>query len=415
MADPILPRACDILTPGIDAIVALRPEARAHFNNPNSNWSKLPAMWRAQIQRLIARLSDEVLAARLRFATGDALRTLCASEFNTTLVSAPQTAVGRATLFRGTFTPQAGIIKAGQLFSKKSFPNGISAADATSTGYTPYPIAIASASYRVRSTVYIPAFSGIFDVPLEAVSPGIDANIAQFNGYRPFNALTPSGPLFDPSFVVNQVWMAGGSSGSTDAVLVAAAKANAVGQFGPTDGAILAGLLTQQSVRHYAVFRANSTVPYTQIYCADESWATSYQDWNPQLMQVLADQWIGFGCRVRAGEIVNQQIVVTATVVLASTDDLNDTADIDANVRAVAESYFNDRPDWYLFRLSTLQAVLSKADPRILRCSSVAVTDAATGAVIPEPVNTVGQTWAPAILHYYLTDNEVMTTYLPPN
>src|ERR1019366_6043803 len=415
MADQILPRACDILTPGLDAIIALRPEARAHFNNPNSNWSKLPAMWRAQIQRLIARLSDEVLAARLRFSTGDALRTLSASEFNTTLVSDPQTAIGRVQLDRNTIGGPAGSIKAGQIFNKPAFPNGISAADAITTGFNAYPVAIPSASYRVTSTVYVPAGPIPFDVQLEAVSPGVAGNIPQFGGVTPFTAFTPVGPLFDPTTVVVSAIASGGSSCITDAVLVAAAKPTAVRPFGPTDGAIIAGLLTQQSVRHLAAFRANGNVPYAQIYCADESWGTGPQDWGAQLLQVLADEWVGFGCRVRMGSVANIKIAVAATIALAATDDLNDTSEIDANVRAVAESYFNDRPDWYLFRLSTLQDVLSKADPRILHCSTVIVTDATTGVPIAEPLNTFGQAWAPYVVHYYLTDSEVTATYTPPD
>src|SRR5258708_2575963 len=93
MAKPILPTANQVLTPAIDAIVAARPESLVHFNL-GGRWADLPAMWRAQLLLALARLSDEAKSARLRFATGDELKSLCASEFNTRLPAEPQVAIG---------------------------------------------------------------------------------------------------------------------------------------------------------------------------------------------------------------------------------------------------------------------------------------------------------------------------------
>lgn len=412
MTAPILPTASSIVTPAIDAIVALRPEALAHFNNVSSRWSDLPAMWRAQLLLNLARLGDEIQSARLRFATGDALRTLCASEFNTTLPSEPQTAAGVFLVSRPGAGP-AGVIKAGTLFSKTSQPNGIALPAANA-----YPIAIAAASYQSIGAVYSTAAPTQLAVTCAATLPGVAGNLPTFlnTGYRGMNQIQPSAPLFDPTYTVFGAFPAanpaGGSSGLSDPVLVAAARAYYVGQFGPTDGAVLAGLLRQQSVRHVALFRASGSSAYAFGYIADESWASNPY-WVGQVAQSFVTNFQGFGCRVRLGTVFNLAITMSATIELASTDDLNNTDDIDANVRAAARSYFDDRPDWYRWHTRSLQAALGAADPRILQCTGVTVTDSATGAAVGEP--SIPSIFNNSITHYYLAENSVNASYLPPS
>lgn len=408
MAKPILPSASSFVTAAIDAIVAERPETAALFNQPGTAWANLPIVWRAQALVLLARLGGEVRAARLKFSTGDALRALCASEFQTQLPPNPQTALASVQLYRPNAVAGQGVIRAGTAFTKLANPKA-----------TPLPIP--AATYVTTSTVYVSATDLTVTLPLVATSPGSAANLPVFVGQSNGGLIQPAEPLFDPSFTWSTdptntatATASGGSDGLPDAVLVAAARAYAIGQFGPTQGALIAGLLRQQSVRHYAEFPATLSLPYAQAYIADQSWAQC-PPWVGSVAQVVADAWTGFGCRIRFGGVQNLQIVASPTIVLNSTNDLNSTDAIDANVRAVAEAYFNDRPDWYRYRLGTLQALLSKADPRIRQCSAVTVTDALTGAVVPEVPNAFGSTWTPYLVHPYLTDRNCQATYLPPS
>jgi hypothetical protein len=408
MAAPILPTASSIVTPAIDAIVARRPTALARFNEPGSHYNDLPAIWRAQILTNLARVADECKSARLRFSKGDALRALCASEFNTSLPPEPQTAVATIVLQRpapGAGHAPPGVIAKGTRFVKNAQPSGLPAV---------YPLPIAAATYEVRQTVYVAKDQLQASVVADAQRSGVDANIPLFSGYPPPTLIAPAQPLFDPTFATSVCVAGGGSSGLDDATLIAASKAYAIGQFGPTDGAIVAGVLRDQSVRHYAAFRANGSVPYAQLFIADESW--SWADvWAARVQQAFADTWQGFGCRVSFAAVANTQVAVTATIVLASTDALSDTSDIDTNVRAAVRAYFDGRPDWYSFRLASIQATIGACDPRILHCSSVSVTDPTTGLAIPEPAGGFALSVQTSIIHWYMTDNTMTATYAPPS
>lgn len=407
MAKPILPTASSLVTAAIDAIVADRPESLQHFNNPNSNWGNLPAMWRAQALLLLAWLGDSAKSARLKFAKGQALRALCASEFQTQLPPNPQTALGSVTLSRASVSGGQGVIRAGTAFTKVANPTAV-------------PVPISAGTYTTSSTTYVSPSALSVTLALVAKAPGSAANLPVFAGYSNGGLIVPSRPLFDPTFTwstdpaqTGTATASGGSDGLPDSALVAAAKAYAVGQYGPTQGALLAGLLRQQSVRRVALFPASQGLPYSQAYVADQSWAQS-PPWLNLVSQGIVDAWQGFGCRTRFGLVTNRQIVVAPTIVLNSTDDLNYTDAIDGNVRAAAESYFNDRPDWYRWRTSTLQALLSVADSRIRQCSAVVVSDALTGLPIAETPNTFGVIWAPQLTHMWLTDQNCTSTYLPP-
>ena len=429
MASPILPTASSLVTPAIDEIVALRPESLPHFNLGSGRWADLPAMWRAQILLNLARMSDEVTSRRLRFSVGDALRMLASSEFNTTLPSEPQTALATVFLSRPNPSPAnapAGVIKAGTQFRKQAQPDGIPL-PATSPPGNAWPLPIASATYVSRSTIYVPEDRGFpgdaFAIPCVATSPGAAANIPSFAGQYATGGNTqvqPSAPLFDPTFSVVDCIASGGSSGLPDPVLRAAAAAYVLGQYGPTDGAVIAGCLRQRSVRHMALLGANAQVPYARIYVADESWASggppsssARPGWIAQVAQAVSDSWVGFGCRLRWGQVANLSVAVQPTIRLKTTDDLAFTDDIEQSVQAAVQAYFDDRPDWYRWRAANLQTLLSRADSRILYCSGVTVTDTATGASAPEPANTFGLTVTPVLTH--LDPTTVSTAYLPPN
>lgn len=462
MTDPILPPADALLTPAIDAIVAAAPASLKHFNS-GGRWADLPALWRAQLLLNLARQGDEVQSARLRFSKGPSLRALAASEFNTTLPTDPQIAYATLTLTRpnpaptwlastryGTgaivqpptpnglayqaqvggitggaapsFSPvlggtttdggvtwltialpvaPAGVIRSADRFRKNADPNAT-------------PIPVGAAAYAPVAPVYVQQGQLTTTISLRATVAGADANVPYFVNVGVPTSIGLAQPLsWDKTWTTSSSVAAGGSSGLTDPVLVAAARAYSVGQFGPTLAAVVAGVLRQQSVRHYAIFPASQAVPYAQAYLTDESWGQS-TDWLAAAAQTVADTFQGFGCRTRYGGVQNQQIALATTLVLQSSDDLNYTDAIDQNVRTAAESYFNDRPDWYRFRLAALRSLLSKCDRRIQQCTSVVVTDALTGAVVPEPANTFGLSWLGQLTHFYLTDRNVTTSYRPP-
>jgi len=485
MTDPILPTPAPVVTSLIDAMVAARPSILGPMNR-GGQYTAVPTIVRAQTEVALARLAAEVRAARLRGNSGNELRALAASEFDTTLPPDPQTAYATVELARWLGPMPAGVIRKGQLFSRKANPNA-----------TPLPIA--AATYQSLQTVYVPAGQTWATVNCVAVSSGTDPNVPNFGfplgtlnafaqstvgtststtiasgsgsllapgsfiivqgaggsfvgiykvivatgsaiamtnvgaegwlviGTVPAGAtfalvdtsIQPNAGLFDPNLTVVDCEASGGSSGLTDPVLVAASRAYAFGQFGPTDGAIAAGVLRQQAARHYAFFRAG-TLPYAQAYVADESWASGTY-WTSLVAQSIADEWAGFGCRTRFGLIVNRPIQIAATLQLTTTDALSNTDAIDTNVRAAAKDYFDNRFDWYSWRTGPLQGALSRADPNILTCVSVTVIDSASGAVLSPPANTFGLSWAPTLTHYYIAasatsgDTVITTTYIPPS
>jgi hypothetical protein len=410
MAAPILPSATFAETAFIDAVTAARPSTLQWFN-AGGVWSRLPTMFRAQVLLNLSRLGDEVQAARLKTSTGPALRTLAASEFQCVLPPTPQTALASLLLVRPNANAGAGTIPSGTTFVKKANPLAV-------------PLPIAAATYTTQQAVYMPESGpGSLSTTLRlvATAPGAAANLPSFSGYAGGGIIAPAQPLFDPTLLPFSAdtsglscTSGGGSSGLPDPVLAAAAKAYAIGLFGPNAAAAVAGMYSTQSVRHFAFFPASAYTPFGQAFIADESWGSS-PAWHAQVAQVLTDSWIGFGDRIHVGGVLNQQIAVASQVVLNSTDDLNDTSDIDANIRTAAESYFNDRPDWYRWRLGSLQAMIGAADSRIQRCSSVVVSDAISGNPLPEPLNVFGLTQIPWLVHYWLTDRNCNTTYLPPS
>lgn len=399
MTDPILPSADRVLTPAIDAIVSARPETLRHFNNPDSNWATLPSLWRAQLLLCLARLADEAKGARLRFSRGQALRALAASEFETTLPSEAQAAYATVTLTRPTPTAGPGVIRTDQLFRMTADPEAV-------------PLPVRAATYAPVRPVYVSPNALSVVVQLRANTAGVDANVPAFSNYATSTRIQPAAPLFDRTLAVTSCSAAGGSSGLPDPVLVAACRAFATGRFGPTMGALLAGLLRQQSVRRFALFPAGA-LPYAMAYIADESWSSN-DAWVAAATQTFVDGFLGFGSRVRFGQVVNRQIALSATIALASSDDLNDTSDIDDAVRAAAAAYFDDRPDWYRWRSPALRSALARADGRIQQCSAVAITDAVTGAAIADSTGVFGQTFLSSLTHLFLTGTGIQVTYTPP-
>ena len=404
MADPIVSPSVSVVIPAIQAVVAAQPQARP-FIEGGGYWSAVPKIIEAHTDVALARVVDEVQSARLRFAKGASLRELSASEFNLSLQPAPQASIATIVLARGAGlsdgsqvgSSPAGVIKAGQTFTKPANPNA-------------FPIPVGGATYQAIQTTYVPAGAQIVMVPCIATTPGPDANVPTFtnttspiatvtggflttigvptSGVRILMAVDTPDPFHGrqglqearrarstlwvaslsgahrraamrvpssarPQFALNASpgtpvavgttitlgntqdpaddatlrhepqgcvdWrlLAGGSAGIDDPGLVAAARLNAVGQYGPTDAALVAGVLQQQSVAHYAFFEATAQTPYAQGYVADPSWSSSGlglgtgTSWMDSVAAKVAQGFQGFkvpralgtgGQRARGGE-----------------------------------------------------------------------------------------------------------------
>jgi hypothetical protein len=75
------------------------------------------------------------------------------------------------------------------------------------------------------------------------------------------------------------------------------------------------------------------------------------------------------------GAVVNRVVRVTLSVVLREKNDLGDTTAITAALETAVRGYFDNRPDFYVFRARALRAVCSRAHKKILKCTSAAVLD----------------------------------------
>src|ERR1041385_6815431 len=120
-ANKLIPDIDAVIGAGIERLVELRPNALKHVNLGQGRWSHLFAGWRAQGNIVARRFGDEVVATRL-FSEAQALRELCASEFETSLSTDPTNAIGEVTLTRLSGTLPAGVIRKGTTFFKEANP-----------------------------------------------------------------------------------------------------------------------------------------------------------------------------------------------------------------------------------------------------------------------------------------------------
>jgi hypothetical protein len=213
---------------------------------------------------------------------------------------------------------------------------------------------------------------------------------------------------------VSDCHTAGGSQNpSPDQVLRRAATAYASGRFGPTLGAIIAGALSFSGVSHLAVID-NQKIGKTVVFPVDESWAYS-AELNSQIGQSLKDTWNGFGCAIQMGRTGNQFIHIDATVVLSDSKYLIDPTDIEQDIRAALQFYFNERPDWWTWKLDTIKAAIAGSNRKIFACSNVTVKDAVDSTVVDEPEALDIDDTYPIVQHYYLNDNATNLTFLGPS
>lgn len=419
MSLPQLPLLDDILAQGAAALLAARPSATGHHEH--GEYGKILAGWRAQLALVLAYVSSEIRASRLPLATGEPLLQLLASEFLATIAPGPSAAIGEVLLRRqlttgsptltGVFQP--GVIKKGTRFVKRADPNASPA--------------IAAAEYESIEPVYCNEVSDGYltvspylhyqdiSVRIQAKRSGEAGNTVLFrNNPAPPVAIVLSDTLFDSTVSTSgyvRFASVGGAAGGgldkqSDEELRSLGQALSTGQFAPTAAAALAGALNENGIVH-AVARKNLTLAIQLVNIADRSWGWSValQD---RIAQAIRDAWQGFGCRVSLAAIENVLVSVTCSVILTDPKYAADTFEIREAVRKALRSYFDERPDFYMWRLQSIKAVIAHADARILTCSAASVVNGYTGAALPEPSGATRY-------HYYLADSGVTLSIASPS
>ena len=101
-------------------------------------------------------------------------------------------------------------------------------------------------------------------------------------------------------------------------------------------------------------------------------------------------------------------IAVRASIVLTDPRHAADTFDIREAVRTALRKYFDERPDFYMWRTQSVMATIAQADPRILTCTAATVCDGFTGAALSEPNGFTRY-------HYYLADSGVTLSIAAPS
>jgi hypothetical protein len=210
------------------------------------------------------------------------------------------------------------------------------------------------------------------------------------------------------------VTCAGGHDGQADDVLRRSAGAAWTGKHGPTQAALLAGALADHGASR-AVVRKDTSSGTALVYAVDASWSQS-DAWLASVASSLSDPdtgWLGFGCRLWMGGVVNLLIRCELTVVLRDANFMSDTTRIADRIQSAVAAYFNDRPDWYSWKLAAIRGVVARADTRILTCSQARVLDAVVGTPVAEPTAPAAAVGT-GLIHYFLGDNAVQMTFSAP-
>lgn len=247
--------------------------------------------------------------------------------------------------------------------------------------------------YEVSQNTYARTGGTSMTVPVRATAAGTGGNLPVMS---PVQALSVSlgGSLYDAAEVTRWVpsglAAAGGTVGQSDALLRAAAAATWQGIYGPTRYALDAGALRFPGLARCPILR-DTTNGASVVYALDESWAQS-PEWQASLEQALRTEWLGVGAKLSRGMVVNRVVRVTLSVVLRQKNDLGDTTAITAALESAVRGYFDNRPDFYVFRARALRAVCSRAHKKILKCTSAAVLDADAVPIADPDPPTAGDT-----------------------
>jgi hypothetical protein len=415
-----IPRIPDLMALAVDGLLGSltgeRRTARARHAITGFYGDVLRG-WGAQAQVVQRRLVTEVMARRLGGAQGDALSQLAKSEFRITLPDDPRRAIGSAVITRevqndnsgstNNFTPV--VVPKGNRFRRPAnsdFPIPLLEAQyqATEAVYcgtddTSAPVLVSGSTYRHRQTKTI---------PIEATREGPHANTPALFGFGLANAPTMLDSV--DTFTCSSISASGGTNGIVEDQIKALARAMASGYYGPTSGAALAGALTNPGVRYCAVGRNDYGV--FRVYTADESWASATRHRAAVLQELKDYPWVGWGCRVISSSIQNYPVGARVTVMLRSRDYDSEKTEITTAIQEALESYFEDRPDWWVFSTNMVGAAVANADRRIAACTSASVIYYADGSVFPETEVTPGR--FDPIPHYALIRKGVEVTYTTP-
>lgn len=373
MTDPIIPSPDEIIGPGITSLVSLRPTALPYINNGfPGTYGEVFVGYRGQATKEIEALSDLVKNGRLNSATGDALKALAASEFDSLENDVPAKSVGLIEVHR-SIPATAGVIPAGTRV-KRSFS----------------PLNPGALTYAVSESFYVTTVAVQFNVgdtgafiPITSEATGSFTNTPLTNVFPTPYLISFADPVFD-TFVLNYIETAGGSDGVTDPVRRRYATAFYTGQYAPTLGSIIAGTFKDGSVKH-AIIRDDPTRATTNVYIADSSWGSS-AGWAQSVKgRLQSEGWVGFGCRVRVGIVFNIFLTISANVTVKKQEYLSDTSPILADIQTAVQSYFDDRPDWNTWKLVSLRGAIIRANRRIQTVTSLTVTG--TNTITSQPVS----------------------------
>lgn len=384
-APKAVPTALEIVSPAVESISTTRPSAIPFLHN--GVYGHVIEGWKSQAALAIRRLAEGVRNSRLAFAEDAELADLCESEFEAPNDLSPTSAVGTATLSR-TAGPAVVV------------PDGFRM---RRPARVVDPIPLPDVDVVVEGDTL---FSGTsVPVRIRAVRTGAFANTPLTTGLATDLVLSDTPP--DPSIAVVSYSLAGGNNGPSDEAYRNYATAFVRGQFGPTNYATVYGALHTSGVRRWAVYDDTATGT-SRIYVADSSWGSS-SEWASRVKQnVYNTGTVGFGCVVDVDRVLNKIIHVNLTMVVRDAKYLNNTAVLDATLRQAARSYFDDRPDWYTWKLAGLRAAVTHAHRHLLYCSAVSVTDASGNPVSETDASVLSST----PYHFYNTATAI--TYLPP-
>jgi hypothetical protein len=133
----------------------------------------------------------------------------------------------------------------------------------------------------------------------------------------------------------------------------------------------------------------------TRLLLAEASWASS-ATWRARIQQLLYDGFVGFGCRVAVEAVPNAFVKVGARLVLRDASMLADTSEVAENAASALRRYFDERPDWYTYRLGAVRAVLARCDARVTESFNVVTADgiaAGVPSVVSEAIDWAPKRW----------------------
>lgn len=268
---------------------------------------------------------------------------------------------------------------------------------------------IEGGEYIATQNTYVKCGAQIVIVPARAAVPGASGNTPVFIKPPQTRVIKMLASLFDAKETFRltpfDVVAAGGGNGQSDEVLRLAAAANWFGQFGPTDKALVAGSLSWPGVKRCPILKSVNTAT-SVIYAVDVSWAQSTQ-WFDGLEAMLRHDWLGVGCRIARGTLVNRVVRVQLTVKLRDRAFLDNVSPITDELVLVLRSYFDERPDFWIFRVAAIRAWCSRAHEHIFSCTEAVVRDI-NGEPIDDPPQP--EPGAP-ITHWWFADGAADITY----